>query len=330
MKRLYQLIFSFRKSEFEKSVYMLIGYRTSKMVLFHTAFNHRSLKENPSENNERMEFLGDAIISSVVAEYLFKKYPYKGEGFLTEMRSKMVNRQQLNHIAIQMGLKKMTRFNKLDGGLKSSQIFGNTLEALVGAIYLDKQYEFTKKWIIEKMIQPYLFMDELEQIDINIKNKIIFFKQKVFYYKLNLELKTLRWIGTKACKKKHLKSPQWLRNIKDKIYPKWRIDILFSEKKYNDIFFVENGGWHFTFVKKPEDIEKKLKSYLHHREYDIDPVGVDKIRNLINLKSVIYDHRVDQTQYKFGGGQKLEKIDLEFLPRYISSNKEKYLDWLEK
>jgi ribonuclease-3 len=152
---------------------MLIGYRTTKMVLFHTAFNHRSLKDNPSENNERMEFLGDAIISSVVAEYLFKKYPYKGEGFLTEMRSKMVNRQQLNHIAIQMGLKKMTRFNKLDGGLKSSQIFGNTLEALVGAIYLDKQYDFTKKWIIEKMIQPYLFMDELEQIDINIKNKII-------------------------------------------------------------------------------------------------------------------------------------------------------------
>jgi ribonuclease-3 len=173
MKRLYQLLFSLRKSEFEKSVLLLIGYRTSKMVLFHTAFNHRSLKENPSENNERMEFLGDAIISSVVAEYLFKKYPYKGEGFLTEMRSKMVNRQQLNHIAIQMGLKKMTRFNKLDGGLKSSQIFGNTLEALVGAIYLDKQYNFTKNWIIQKMIQPYLFMDELEQIDINIKNKII-------------------------------------------------------------------------------------------------------------------------------------------------------------
>ena len=164
----------------------------------------------------------------------------------------------------------------------------------------------------------------------NIKNKIIFFKQKVFYYKLNLELKNLRWIGTKACRKKHLNSPQWLRNIKDKIYPKWRIDILFSQKKYNDIFFVENGGWHFSFVKKPEDIEKELKSYLHHREYDIDPVGIDKIKNLINSKSVIYDHRVDQTQYKFGGGQKLEKIDLEFLPNFISSNKKKYLDWLEE
>ena len=164
----------------------------------------------------------------------------------------------------------------------------------------------------------------------NIKNKIIFFKQKVFYYKLNLELKNLRWIGTKACRKKHLNSPQWLRNIKDKIYPKWRIDILFSQKKYNDIFFVENGGWHFSFVKKPEDIEKKLKSYLHHREYDIDPVGIDKIKNLINSKSVIYDHRVDQTQYKFGGGQKLEKIDLKFLPNFIRSNKKKYSDWLEE
>jgi beta-1,4-mannosyl-glycoprotein beta-1,4-N-acetylglucosaminyltransferase len=163
-----------------------------------------------------------------------------------------------------------------------------------------------------------------------IKNKIIFFKQKVFYYKLNLELKTLRWIGSKACKKKNLKSPQWLRDIKDKIYPKWRVDILFSNKKYNDIFFIENGGWHFSFVKKPEDIKKKLKSYLHHREYDVDPIDINEIQNLINSKSVIYDHRVDKTEYKFGGGQKLEKIDLEFLPRYISSNKEKYLDWLEK
>jgi len=164
----------------------------------------------------------------------------------------------------------------------------------------------------------------------NIKNKIIFFKQKVFYYKLNLELKTLRWIGSKACRKKDLKTPQWLRNIKDKIYSKWRLDILFSEKKYSDIYFIENGGWHFSFVKKPEDIEKKLKSYLHHREYDIDPLGVDKIKNLINSRSVIYDHRVDQTQYKFGGGQKLEKIDTRFLPSYISSNKDKYLEWLEK
>jgi ribonuclease-3 len=173
VKRLHHLISYFKKSPFESNLRMLIGYRTANVLLFQTALNHRSVKESPTENNERLEFLGDAIISSVVAEYLFKKYPYKGEGFLTEMRSKMVNRQQLNHIAIQMGLRRLTQFNKMDGGLKSSQIFGNTLEALVGAIYLDKKYDFTKNWIVEKMIQPYLFMDELEQIDINIKNKII-------------------------------------------------------------------------------------------------------------------------------------------------------------
>jgi ribonuclease III len=173
VKRIHHLISYFKKSPFESNLRMLIGYRTANILLFQTALNHRSVKESPTENNERLEFLGDAIISSVVAEYLFKKYPYKGEGFLTEMRSKMVNRQQLNNIAIQMGLRRLTQFNKMDGGLKSSQIFGNTLEALVGAIYLDKKYDFTKNWIVEKMIQPYLFMDDLEQIDINIKNKII-------------------------------------------------------------------------------------------------------------------------------------------------------------
>ena len=182
-------------------------------------------------------------------------------------------------------------------------------------------------WIIISDLDE---IPDLSNINFNsINKKIIFFKQKVFYYKLNLELKTLRWIGSKACKKKYLKSPQWLRNVKDKIYPKWRLDIVFSEKRYNSVFFVENGGWHFSFVKKPEDIEKKLKSYLHHREYDLDPLGIENIKNLIKSKAVIYDHRVDQTQYKFGGGQKLEKIDIKFLPEYIFSQKEKYLEWLE-
>jgi beta-1,4-mannosyl-glycoprotein beta-1,4-N-acetylglucosaminyltransferase len=182
-------------------------------------------------------------------------------------------------------------------------------------------------WIIISDLDE---IPDLSNINFNsINEKIIFFKQKVFYYKLNLELKTLRWIGSKACKKKYLKSPQWLRNIKDKIYPKWRLDIIFSEKRYNSVFFVENGGWHFSFVKKPEDIEKKLKSYLHHKEYDLDPLGIENIKNLIKSKAVIYDHRVDQTKYKFGGGQKLEKIDIKFLPEYVFSQKEKYLEWLE-
>jgi ribonuclease-3 len=134
--------------------------------------SHRSVKESNDQNNERLEFLGDAVLSSVVADYLFKKYPYKGEGFLTEMRSKMVNRATLNEIALKMGLKKITLFNKGDNGLKISQIFGNTLEALLGAIYLDLGYRKTQRWIMKRIITPHLFMEDLEVLEINHKNKL--------------------------------------------------------------------------------------------------------------------------------------------------------------
>ena len=170
----------------------------------------------------------------------------------------------------------------------------------------------------------------LDKINFNeINKKIIFFKQRVFYYKLNLELKKIHWIGSKAVQKKNLISPQWLRNIKDRIYSKWRLDIIFSKKKYNNIFYINDGGWHFSYIKKPEDIEKKLRSYLHHREYDLEPLGIEKIKNFVNNKSVIYDHRVDQTQYKFSGSQKLEKIALDNLPPDVENNVNFYKEWLD-
>jgi ribonuclease III len=159
-------------NEFKKEVTNVLGYKPSNLSLYKTALSHRSIKEGADENNERLEFLGDAILGAVVAYYLFRKYPYKGEGFLTEMRSKMVNRQMLNDIALKMGLKKLTIYNKLDGSLKSSQIFGNTLEALIGAIYLDRGYEKTQKWIEKYIVQTHMFTDELEAIEINIKNKL--------------------------------------------------------------------------------------------------------------------------------------------------------------
>ena len=182
-------------------------------------------------------------------------------------------------------------------------------------------------WIIISDLDE---IPNLNKINFNkINKKIIFFKQRVFYYKLNLELKNLHWIGSKAVQKKNLISPQWLRNIKDRIYSKWRLDIIFSEKKYNNIFYVYDGGWHFSYIKKPEDIEKKLKSYLHHREYDLEPLGIEKIKNFVNNKSVIYDHRVDQTQYKFSGSQKLEKIALDNLPPDVENNVNFYKEWLD-
>lgn len=140
--------------------------------LFVVALSHRSVKEGSEENNERLEYLGDAILSAIVADYLYKKYPYKGEGFLTEMRSKMVNRQRLNEVALKMGLKQLTQFNKFDNSLKTSQIFGNTLEAVVGAVYLDKGYIRTRAWVVSHIINPHFIMDDLELLEINHKNKL--------------------------------------------------------------------------------------------------------------------------------------------------------------
>jgi ribonuclease-3 len=157
---------------YKKQLRNVLGFVPGKSVLYKTALTHRSLKDASDENNERLEYLGDAILSAIVADFLFKKYPYKEEGFLTEMRSKMVNRNQLNDIAIKMGLRKITQFNKFDNSLKMSQIFGNTLEAVVGAIYLDKGFIKTRQWVVERIIQPHLFMEELENLEINHKNKL--------------------------------------------------------------------------------------------------------------------------------------------------------------
>lgn len=160
------------KNKFESNLRNILGYSPGDLMLYKTALSHRSVKEGSDQNNERLEFLGDAVLSAAVAHYLFKKYPYKGEGFLTEMRSKMVNRATLNDIAVRMGLKKITIYNKGDNSLKISQIFGNTLEALLGAIYLDLGYRKTQKWITKNVIVPHLFMEELELLEINHKNKL--------------------------------------------------------------------------------------------------------------------------------------------------------------
>ena len=143
------------KKEFKKQLNNVLGFTPGELNLYRTALSHRSVREGADENNERLEFLGDAVLSSIVAHYLFRKYPYRGEGFLTEMRSKMVNRQQLNDIGIKMGLKKITIYNKHDSSLKISQIFGNTLEALIGAVYLDKGYDKTQHWVEKNIISTF-------------------------------------------------------------------------------------------------------------------------------------------------------------------------------
>ena len=160
------------------------------------------------------------------------------------------------------------------------------------------------------------------------KSKIILFKQDMLYYKFNLKLPNLAWTGTKACKKKYFKSAQWLRNVKDRKYPFYRVDTYFSEKKYIDCDFIENGGWHFTNIKTANQIKQKLESYLHHIEFDKNPLSAEEIDKIIQDKIAIYDLSVDQRKNKIRGN-KLENYPLHKLPEYLLDNLNNYKVWID-
>ncbi len=162
-----------------------------------------------------------------------------------------------------------------------------------------------------------------------IGNKIVIFKQKMFYYKFNLLYEDFIWLGSKAVKFKNFKSPQWLRNIKGKNYPKWRLDTYFSKKKYSNLMFINDGGWHFTCLRTPEELEKKLLSFAHHYEFQESGLKINDLRSLINDKRVMYDHKVDQKGYKWSGKTKLKNFDVKLLPEYIFENKEKFTSWID-
>ncbi len=181
--------FLFLKSEqtkkdkaLSKAISNIFGYRPYNVKLYWLAMQHTSIakinKTGLKESNERLEYLGDAILGSIVAEYLFKKYPYKDEGFLTEIRSRIVNREALNALGIKLGLNKLVEFDTNRGGRPHKSIYGNTLEAVIGALYLDIGYKRTKKIINKKIIPNYYDLDEIINQDPNFKSKIIEWAQK--------------------------------------------------------------------------------------------------------------------------------------------------------
>ena len=172
---------------------------------------------------------------------------------------------------------------------------------------------------------------KLKNLEIkNIKENIIVFQQKMFYYKLNLFYKELVWNGTRACIKKKLKSPQWLRNIKNKKYPYWRLDTILSNKKYSKIEFIEDGGWHFTNMKTPEEIYLKLNTFLHNVDFKLSGLELEDIKKMVKEKKILYDHFADQKKIKkWDSPVTLEAINILNLPEYIINNKDKFKKWIE-
>jgi beta-1,4-mannosyl-glycoprotein beta-1,4-N-acetylglucosaminyltransferase len=171
----------------------------------------------------------------------------------------------------------------------------------------------------------------------NIKNlnfshlkKITIFKQKSFYYKFNLELKTLSWYGSRGCKKKDLIDFEWLRQIKPKQYRPWRIDTIFKKDKYRNINIIENGGWHFSQLKSPEDIFKKLSNDEHHDEFEISGINLEKIKDMVKNHYILHDHNVDKKDIKNKWNRQinLEKVSLNEMPEHIYNNPKFYSEWI--
>ena len=181
----------------------------------------------------------------------------------------------------------------------------------------------------------FILLSDVDEIpnfeDVNFKklrNKIVLFKQYFFHYKLNLYLKNFYFFGTKGCSKKNLQSPQWLRNVKNKKYPIYRLDILFSDKKYNNVHIVHNGGWHFTNVMSEEKIIYKLKSYLHHADFPENLLNKETFQELIKQKKIMYDHSVDKSGDRFSNRKELSIFENNLLPEYLQKNLKKFEDWL--
>ena len=211
--------------------------------------------------------------------------------------------------------------------LKNSKILDNAL------LRENFQRDYLQHEILKFNDEDLIIISDLDEIpnleNFIYKSKITLFEQKMFFYKLNLVQNNFIWYGSRACKKKYLITPQWLRNIKSKKYPLWKLYIMFSKKKYNKISFIKNGGWHYTNIKNPKEIDFKLKNYLHHLEYEESGLNESKIKKIISEKKIIYDHSVDKRGKKWNSSIKLIKEEDKNLPNYIVKNLSKFKDWIE-
>ena len=220
---------------------------------------------------------------------------------------------------------------KNDEDRKNKNLLHNT--------YLRENYQrnMISEGISEANKKDFIIIGDIDEIP-NLKNlnfeekenKLFIFRQMMFYYKLNLFYKELIWTGSRACKKSKLKSPQWLRNVKNKKYPMWRIDTLFSKNKYINITLIDNGGWHFTNMKSPKDIFIKFNSFLHNVDFKLSGLNLDDIKKMVSQKKILYDHFADQRKIdKWNSTVVLKPVEISYLPEYIIQNKDKFKDWLE-
>ena len=202
---------------------------------------------------------------------------------------------------------------------------------------IEQSYEFMQKGIIEANDDDLIIISDNDEIP-NLKSikfqkskkKYSIFKQLLFYYKFNYYHDLMPWYGSKACKKKYLTSFSNLRNLKNKNYPFWRLDTYFSKIKKSNVEIIDDGGWHFTNLKTPENLYIKLKNFGHHDEFDNNKITVADLKNKIDNGIVLYDHFADKSsKNKWEYNYKLKIIKNSLLPNYLIENRSDFIEWFK-
>ena len=278
----------------------------------------------------RLNILDPYVDYFVIVE---SKFNHKGERRTLKFQKENYQKfkSKIKYIVIDVLPPNLEEIQENDEGIRKEHKFINN------AIKRENfQRNFIEQGLIDANKNDFILISDVDEIPNlkelklrSVKEKIIIFEQIMTYYKFNLALPNFKWHGTKGCLKKNLKNPQWLRNVKSKKYSLLRLDILFSEKRYNNVKFIKDGGWHFTNIKTAKEIEHKFKSYLHHREFELSNINLNDIKKIISNKVAIYDLSVDQRDIKIGNGKKLVNLDDNKLPEYVIKNKHKLSVWFE-
>ena len=199
-----------------------------------------------------------------------------------------------------------------------------------------KQYNALVEGIADASESDFILLSDCDEIPNlenlekeSLNNEIVLFNQKIFYYKFNLQHTSLNWFGTKGCKKKKLRTFEWLRNIKNKKYNLWRLDAFFSNNKFVNLKIIDDGGWHFSKIKNEKDIHYTLSNYGEHNEFEQSGMSEKDIKGMIQKQELYFNHSGDKTSdNKYSARIKLDKIDLKELPKYLIDNKQKFKQWL--
>ena len=272
----------------------------------------------------RFNILNEKVDKFIVVESLFS-HSGKPKKLNFDIKNYQKFKDKINYIIIE---------NEPEG-LIVNQNLSSAEKRLNSLKRVEQSYDYMSKSLNDAEDNDLIILSDNDEIPnlnskqfLNSKKNIFIFEQLFFYYKFNLHYDLMNWFGSKVCRKKKLMSMSWLRNLKNKQYPFWRFDTLFSKTKYNNLEIIKDGGWHFTNLMTAEKLYEKMSNFGHHNEFDESGLKINDIKNKIENREMFYNHFLDQTNpNKWKNDYKLKIINENKLPLYVIQNKEKFKEW---